>query len=193
MWSLPHLCEFYPCVCLTTEKKARKNLSQGSRRVTVYVLHITITPTHYKTEHTHTHTRARACSCLHITKPTHRHTHTLQNNIKPPQYKLKQTQYKIYPNENSHHINKYPQYKVTVMYIAPLSTRTSPFFTSLQNKIISHKSCQSNLQFSCLYLMLMPSGYSVYHILEHQNCIFLTQWVYRFHVIHWRTLYWLFL
>jgi hypothetical protein len=44
--------------------------------------HITKTPTHYKT-HTHTHT----------------HTHTLQNNIKPPQYKLKQTQYKIYPNE----------------------------------------------------------------------------------------------
>jgi hypothetical protein len=37
----------------------------------------------------------------HITKPsqTHTHTHTLQNNIKPPQYKLKQTQYKIYPKE----------------------------------------------------------------------------------------------
>ena len=27
------------------------------------------------------------------------HKYTLQNNIKPPQYKLKQTQYKIYPNE----------------------------------------------------------------------------------------------
>jgi hypothetical protein len=27
------------------------------------------------------------------------HTHTLQNNIKPPQYKLKQTQCKAYPNE----------------------------------------------------------------------------------------------
>jgi len=34
--------------------------------------------THYKT-HTHTHYK------------THIHTHTLQNNIKPPQYKLKQT------------------------------------------------------------------------------------------------------
>jgi len=33
----------------------------------------------------------------HITKSTQ--THALQNNIKPPQYKLKQTQYKIYPNE----------------------------------------------------------------------------------------------
>jgi CRISPR/Cas system-associated endoribonuclease Cas2 len=34
----------------------------------------------------------------HITKPsqthTHAHTHTLQNNIKPPQYKLKQNAYR---------------------------------------------------------------------------------------------------
>jgi len=34
--------------------------------------------THYKNLHTHTHTH------------THIHTHTLQNNIKQPQYKLKQ-------------------------------------------------------------------------------------------------------
>jgi len=33
---VPHLCEFYPGICLTTEEKARKNLTQGSRRVTVY-------------------------------------------------------------------------------------------------------------------------------------------------------------
>ena len=61
---MPRLCEFNPGICLTTEEKAGKNLSQGSRRVTVYILHITKTPTHYKTTHTH--------------------THTLQNNIKPP-------------------------------------------------------------------------------------------------------------
>jgi hypothetical protein len=30
---------------------------------------------------------------------THTHTHTLQNDLKPPQYKLKQTQYKVHPNE----------------------------------------------------------------------------------------------
>jgi len=103
---VPHLCGFYPGICLTTEEKARKNLSQGSRSVTVYILPITKTPTHYKTTHTH--------------------THTLQNNIKPPQYKLEQTHYKIHPNENTHNINNYPQYKVILMYIAPLSTRTSP-------------------------------------------------------------------
>ena len=56
---------------------------------TVYIL--PKTPTHYKAltnthiakpthSHTHTHTRTR----------THTHTYTLQNNIKSPQYKLKQ-------------------------------------------------------------------------------------------------------
>ena len=45
----PRLCEFYPGICLTTEEKAWKNLSQG----TVYIL-----PTH-----------------PHVTKPTHTHTH----------------------------------------------------------------------------------------------------------------------
>jgi hypothetical protein len=31
--AVPCLCELYPGICLTTEEKARKNLSQGSRRV----------------------------------------------------------------------------------------------------------------------------------------------------------------
>ena len=30
---MPHLCELYPGICLTTEEKAQKNLSQGSQRV----------------------------------------------------------------------------------------------------------------------------------------------------------------
>jgi len=41
--------------------------------------HITKTPAHYE-------------------KPTHTHTHILKNNLKRPQYKLRQTQYKVYPN-----------------------------------------------------------------------------------------------
>ena len=32
---MPHLYEVYPGICLTTEEKARKNLSQGSRRMTL--------------------------------------------------------------------------------------------------------------------------------------------------------------
>jgi hypothetical protein len=31
--AVPHLCGFNPGICLTTEEKARENLSQGSRRV----------------------------------------------------------------------------------------------------------------------------------------------------------------
>jgi hypothetical protein len=30
--AVPSLCELYPGICFTTEEKARKNLSQGSRR-----------------------------------------------------------------------------------------------------------------------------------------------------------------
>jgi len=33
--TVPHLCELYPGICLTTEEKAQKNLSQGSQRVPV--------------------------------------------------------------------------------------------------------------------------------------------------------------
>jgi len=32
---MPRLCELYPGICLTTEEKARKSLSQDSRRVPV--------------------------------------------------------------------------------------------------------------------------------------------------------------
>jgi len=33
--AVPRVCESYPGICLTTEEKAWKNLSQGSRRVPV--------------------------------------------------------------------------------------------------------------------------------------------------------------
>jgi hypothetical protein len=61
--------------------------SVRARKTSEYsiLVRITKTPTHYKT-----------FTNTHITKPTHTHihpnthTHILQNNIKPPQYKLKQ-------------------------------------------------------------------------------------------------------
>ena len=40
--TVPRLCELNPGICLTTEKKARKNLSQGSQRM---LFPITNTPT----------------------------------------------------------------------------------------------------------------------------------------------------
>jgi hypothetical protein len=32
---VPRLCELYPGICLTTEKKAWKNLSQGSQKIRI--------------------------------------------------------------------------------------------------------------------------------------------------------------
>ena len=86
MRAVPRLCEFYPGICLTTEEKTRKNLSQVKKNLSqskVYLNQNTHTlqnphkHTHYKT-HTYTHTH------------THIYIHILQNNTKPPQYKLKQ-------------------------------------------------------------------------------------------------------
>jgi len=54
-----------------------------------------------------------------ITKPQHTLTHTLQNE-------LKQSQYKRRTKLNSHNTIKYPQYKVTRLYVVLLSSRTSP-------------------------------------------------------------------
>ena len=71
MQAVPRLCEFYPGICLTTEEKAWKNLSQGKKNLsqvkknlsqsTVYIL--PKTPTHYK-----------ILTNTHITKPTHKPT-----------------------------------------------------------------------------------------------------------------------
>ena len=35
MRTVSRLCEVYPGICLATEERARKNLSQGSRRMPV--------------------------------------------------------------------------------------------------------------------------------------------------------------
>jgi hypothetical protein len=57
----------------------------------------------------------------HITKtPPHTLTHTLQK-------KLQQPHYKIHTKWNSHNTIKYPQCKVTLMYMVLLSIRTSSY------------------------------------------------------------------
>ena len=144
---MPRLCEFNPGICLTTEEKARKNLSQGSRRVLVYVLHITKTATQLQYPHIHTPTLLQNTHThSHITKPTHTHTHTITKHThsfthyKPPpththththtHYKtiqnttvqIKTNPTQDIPNCYRHNIITYPQYKVTLMYTAPLST-----------------------------------------------------------------------
>ena len=90
MRAVPRLYEFHPGICLTTDENARKNLSQGKKPPvrlrkpqSEYSIHITKTPTPYKTHtlqnphiHTHTHT--------HITKQYK--TTTVQIKINTVQY-----------------------------------------------------------------------------------------------------------
>ena len=84
---MPGLCEFNPGICLTTEEKARINLSQGKKNLSQVNKNLSQSTFYILPKHPH------------ITKYTHEHANTLQNNIKPPQYKLKQTKCKVYPNE----------------------------------------------------------------------------------------------
>jgi transcription initiation factor IIE alpha subunit len=77
---VPRLCEFYPGICLTTEEKAWKNLSQVKKNLshsTVYIL----------PKHPHKYTLQNA----------HMHTH-ITRQYKTTAVQIK-TQCKIYPNE----------------------------------------------------------------------------------------------
>jgi len=50
VWAMPHLCELYPGIYLTTDEKVRKNLSQGSRRVPVGTMETEYTEQNIHTE-----------------------------------------------------------------------------------------------------------------------------------------------
>ena len=88
-------CPVFASFTLAFALKPSKNHGKFSVKVTktsvrVQYTYYQNTPT---LQNPHKHTQYKTCTY------THTHTHTSQNNIKPPQYKLKQTQYKIYPNE----------------------------------------------------------------------------------------------
>jgi hypothetical protein len=74
--AVPRLCGFYPGICLTTEERARKNLSQGSRRVPAGVMEI-----HKHTIRIHRHNNMNlicVCPCIVVIcgeeKPTRCHS-----------------------------------------------------------------------------------------------------------------------
>ena len=109
-------CPVFVSFTLTFALLLRKKHGQPSVRVRKTSARVTKTSTKIrKTSVTAQYTyyqNIHTLQNLNTRAPTHYKTHTLQNNIKPPQYKLKQTQCKIYPN--GHNIIKYPQYKVTL-------------------------------------------------------------------------------
>jgi hypothetical protein len=47
------LCEFYPGICLTTEEKARKNLSQGRGRMPIGTMNTEYTEQSIQTKRIH--------------------------------------------------------------------------------------------------------------------------------------------
>jgi len=63
--AVPRLCECYPGIYLTTEEKARKNLSQGKKNLSQVKKYLSQSTVYILPKHPH------------ITKPTQ--THTLQN------------------------------------------------------------------------------------------------------------------
>jgi hypothetical protein len=91
---VPSLCEFYPGICLTTEEKARKTLTQGSRRDSKY--------THYQDTHTLQNPNKQTNKHTHT---THTHTHItkqfktirvqIKTNSVPDTPKMKRSQYKF--------------------------------------------------------------------------------------------------
>ena len=131
--AVPRLCEFYPGICLTTEEKARKTLSQGKKNLSQvkknleYSIHITKTPTHHKTL---TNTHITKPTHTHAPTPTHTHTHILQNNIKPPQYKLKQNAHR---KSNTMGRKNSTQFLMLLIhrYSTPFLTGPSLHFTAL--------------------------------------------------------------
>jgi hypothetical protein len=94
---VPRLCEFYPDICLTTEEKARKNLSQGKKNLSQVEKNLSQSTVYILPKHPH------------ITKRTQ--THTVQNpHIPPP---LTHT-----------HITK--QYKITAVQIKTNTVQDIP-------------------------------------------------------------------
>jgi hypothetical protein len=63
VWAMPCLCELYPGICLQTEEKAWKNLSQGSQRVPIGTM-----KTEYTEENIHKNKKmegSQASSIIH--------------------------------------------------------------------------------------------------------------------------------
>ena len=97
MRAVPCLCEFYPSICLTTEEKARKNLSQGKETS------VTLRKTSVRVQYTY-----------------YQNTHTLQNQLKQGHYKTH-----TYTHAHTHtHITK--KYKTTTVQIKTNTVQDIP-------------------------------------------------------------------
>jgi len=78
VWTVPHLCGFYPNICLTTEEKARKPLSLGCRRMPAGTMKI-----HKHTIGIHRHKNENILITILSTNTT---IYTLIKKIEPKEY-----------------------------------------------------------------------------------------------------------
>ena len=104
---MPLLCEIYFGICLTTEEKARKTLSQVKKNLsqsTVYILpkypHITKPSQTHTLQNPHKHT--------HYKTYTYTHTHTHEHTHVTKQYKTTIVQIKTKYNTEAKHSSSDP-------------------------------------------------------------------------------------
>jgi hypothetical protein len=110
--AVPRLCEFFTLAFALQlrEKHGKTTVRVRETSVRLIKTSVRVQYTYYQDSHT--------LQNPHIRTHTHTHKHTLTPTItkqykKPPQYNLKQTQYKIYPNE----IKQYPIWNSSGCYL----------------------------------------------------------------------------
>ena len=106
--AVPRLCEFYPGICLTTEEKARKNLSRGKKNLSQFKNNLSQSTVYILPKHPHKHAYYK----------THTHTHThITKQYKTTTAQIKTNTVQDIPIWNSHNIIKCQQYKDTLMWL----------------------------------------------------------------------------
>ena len=151
MRAVPRLCNFSPGFCLTTEEKARKNLSHGKKNLSQ--IKKNLSQSTEKPQSKYTVQYAYYQKHPHITKPSQTHTlqnpliHTLQNNIKPPQYELKR-------NALLHSVSVFSQILHCLLY----SVFTS--FAKVIANILNNYFCPTrNVRWVWMFQALMSFGW----------------------------------
>jgi hypothetical protein len=96
MWksaAVPRLCEFYSGICLISEEKVRKNLSQGKKNLSQIKKNLSQSRVYMLRKHPH------------ITKPTHTHAHiTKQYKTTTVQIETKCIQQKQHNRKTKQHL-----------------------------------------------------------------------------------------
>ena len=90
MRAVPRLWEFYPGICITTEEKARKNLSQGKKNLIQGKKNLSQGKKNLSQVKKNLSQGKKNLSQvkknLRVQYTYYQNTHILQNNIKPPHY-----------------------------------------------------------------------------------------------------------